>query len=355
MTSSLATAALVSLGLAAAGPLLAETAAPETANIAIPSGDPGISLCLRNKHPAGMTQFSPERTLLYVHGATYPAETTFDLPIEGASMMDLFAARGFDTWLVDVRGYGCSTRPPEMSEPASANKPIVSTEVAAHDFGVAVEHVLKARGLARLDVMGWSWGTAITGMYTAGHNDKVNRLVLYAPLWLFKPEAGSAAAPPAATPATLAAYRSVTREAARDRWLKGVPEDMRASLIPPGVLDAWLDATFATDPEGARQSPPVLRAPNGVISDVMAFWRAGKPHYDPGAIAVPTLVIHAEWDADLPMDQAQGYFAQLRNAPYRRHVELSEGTHAVMLEKNRMQFFREIAAFLEEQEPLALR
>ena len=62
-----------------------------------------------------------------MHGATYPAETAFDLPIEGVSMMDLFAQQGYDVYLVDVRGYGGSTRPPEMSKPASENKPIVTT------------------------------------------------------------------------------------------------------------------------------------------------------------------------------------------------------------------------------------
>jgi pimeloyl-ACP methyl ester carboxylesterase len=70
---------------------------------------------------------------------------------------------------------------------------------------------------------------------------------------------------------------------------------------------------------------------------------------------VPTLLIHAEWDAALPSYQAQDYFKTLRNAPYRRFVELSEGTHTVMLEKNRMQFFREILNFLNEERPLALK
>ena len=115
----------------------------------IPSADAGIELFVRNKRPAGMTTFTPDKILLYVHGATYPSETAFDLPIEGVSMMDLIAARGYDVYLVDVRGYGRSTRPPEMSQPPEANKPIVSTEIAARDFGAAVDHVRKRRGVAQ--------------------------------------------------------------------------------------------------------------------------------------------------------------------------------------------------------------
>src|SRR6201990_2682821 len=172
----------------------------ETSEAMIPSGDPGIELCVRNKHPAGMKKFSSDRILLFVHGATYPAETAFDLPIEGVSMMDLLAQRGFDVYLVDVRGYGRSTRPPEMSQPPEANKPIVSTKVAAHDLGAAVDYILKKRKVSKINVMGWSWGTSISGSYTAEHNDKVAKLVLYAPKWI--------RTEPATMPATpLGAYR----------------------------------------------------------------------------------------------------------------------------------------------------
>jgi pimeloyl-ACP methyl ester carboxylesterase len=359
LAASVAFAALLTTGAMSAR---AETAQLETKSYTIPSGDPGIDLFIRNKHQAGTQQYSADRILLFVHGATYPAETAFDLPIEGVSMMDLFAQHGYDVYLVDVRGYGGSTRPPEMSKPAAENKPIVTTQVAAHDFGAAVDHILKTRGVSRIGLMGWSWGTAIAGMYTSEHNDKVNRLVLYAPLWLFRKDTVVLAAAPAAQPAQpsasppqLGAYRLVSKDSAKARWLKGVAEDKQAGLIPPGVFEQWADATWATDPEASRQNPPMLRAPNGVLEDVNNYFAAGKPLYDPGKITVPTFLIHAEWDADLPSYQAQDYFKTLTNAPYRRFVELSEGTHTIMLEKNRMQFFREILNFLGEERPLALK
>jgi pimeloyl-ACP methyl ester carboxylesterase len=319
-------------------------------DVMIPSGEPGIELFVRNKHPSG-AETSPDKILLFVHGATYPAETAFDLPIEGVSMMDLIAARGYDVYLVDVRGYGRSTRPAEMNQPPAANKPIVSTEVAAHDLGVAVDYILQKRKVSKINVMGWSWGTSIAGMYTSGNNDKVNRLVLYAPQWI----RNEPTAPVAADAPPLGAYRLVSKESARERWLKGVAEDKQADLIPAGVFEAWADATWATDPESGKQNPPMLRAPNGVIQDSMKYWSAGKAQYDPGKITVPTLLLHAEWDADLPSYLAQGYFAQLKNTPYKRLIELSEGTHTVMMEKNRMQFFHELMGFLDEETPLALK
>src|SRR5919197_5647085 len=77
------------------------------------TSEPGIEIYVRNKRPADMSTFRPERTLLYVHGATYPSETAFDLKLDGLSWMEYIAARGYDVWLLDLRGYGRSTRPPE--------------------------------------------------------------------------------------------------------------------------------------------------------------------------------------------------------------------------------------------------
>lgn len=322
---------------------MAKEPAIVTEEFTVPATDPGIDLYVRNKHPRAVKGFAGEKILLFVHGATYPAETTFDLKLNGLSWMDYIAQRGYDVYLVDVRGFGRSTRPVEMDQPAEDNAPIVRTDTAVKDVGVAVDFILKRRGASKLNLMGWSWGTSIMGWYTTQHNDKVNRLVLYAPLWI-------STSPPLVSPdVTLGAYRTVTREAARTRWLRDVPEDRKADLIPAGWFDAWADATFATDPVGARQIPPVLRAPNGAVQDGREFWSDGKVLYDPAGIRVPTLLAHAEWDADLPSYMLYEYFARLTNAPYKRYVQIGEGTHSIMMEKNRMQLFQAVQQFLDER------
>jgi pimeloyl-ACP methyl ester carboxylesterase len=119
-------------------------------------------------------------------------------------------------------------------------------------------------------------------------------------------------------------------------------------LIPDGWFEAWADATFATDPVGAQQTPPVLRAPNGVLDDIQNFWAAGKPKYDPAKITAPTLIIHAEWDQDTPAYMAQALFPLLTNAASKRYIVIGEGTHTVIMEKNRMQLFKETQLFLDE-------
>jgi len=309
----------------------------------VPAVDPGIQLYVRNKHPQGMGNFAGDKILLYVHGATYPSETAFDLQLNGMSWMDYIARHGYDVYLVDLRGYGRSTRPSEMDLPPGQNAPLVRTTTAVQDVAAAVDFILKRRGVSKINLLGWSWGTSIMGWYTVQNNDKVNKLVLYAPQWI------RTTASLVQAGAKVGAYRTVSRDAAKGRWLTGVPEDKKASLIPPGWLEAWADATFATDPDGAKRTPPVLRAPNGVVQDGLEYWGAGKPLYDPAGIRVPTFLAHAEWDADLPSYMLYAYFAKLTNAPYKRYVEIGEGTHTVIMEKNRMQLFQAVQQFLDEK------
>ena len=216
----------------------------------VPSVSPGVSLYVRNKHPEGMNAFAGEKILLFVHGATYPSETAFDLQLNGLSWMEYIAQHGYDVYLVDVRGYGKSTRPPEMDKPAADNAPIVRTETAVKDVGAAVDFILKRRGASKINLLGWSWGTTIMGWYTAQNNDKVNRLVLYAPQWIrTTPSLVTAGDRPGA-------YRTVSRDAAKGRWLTGVADDKKAALIPTGWFEAWADATFATDPVGSETDAP---------------------------------------------------------------------------------------------------
>ena len=322
---------------------LAQTPQLVTEETMVKSSDPGIEIYVRNKRPANMTSFRPEQTVLYVHGATYPSETAFDLKLDGVSWMEYIASRGYDVWLLDLRGYGKSTRPPEMSARPEDNGPIVQGTTAVKDIGTAVDFILQKRSIPRLNLLGWSWGTTLMATYTSQNNNKVERLVLYAPAWIRQ-----TASLVQAGPGKLGAYRMVNREQARERWYTGVAEDKKAALIPPGWFDAWADATFATDPVGAAMTPPVVRAPNGVVQDGADFFGAGKPYYDPSKITVPTLLIHAEWDKDTPPYMAQTLFPLLVNSPGKRYVALPEGTHSIIMERNRMMLFEAVQAFLDE-------
>src|SRR5260221_4648369 len=294
---------LQSCALHPASPDVAAVAPLAMEEFMVPS-DPGIQVYIRNKHPAGIARFGSSMVILYVHGATYPAETAFDLKLDGVSWMEYLAQRGYDVYLVNMRGYSRSTKPPEMSEPPEKNPPPGRIDSAVRDVAAAVEFIRKRRGVEKVTLIGWSWGTSVMGKYTSLNNDKVDKLVLYAPQWL-RTTASLVQSGGATTPA----YRTVTKTAARDRWLTGVPAEKKATLIPPGWYEAWEEATFGTDQKGP--APGSLRAPNGVVADAADFWWAQKPLYDPALIRGPTLIAHAEWDADLPSYIPQQYFTNL--------------------------------------------
>ena len=66
-------------------------------------------------------------------------------------------------------------------------------------------------------------------------------------------------------------------------------------------------------------------------------------------IKVPVLLIKAQWDQDTPAYMAQNLLTLLTGTAYKRYVELGEGTHTIIMEKNRMNFFREVQLFLDEK------
>jgi pimeloyl-ACP methyl ester carboxylesterase len=333
---------IVCISLASLAPLPAGAQRIAAETFMVPAVDAGIQLHVRNKRLEDRADFPAERIVLFVHGATYPSETAFDIDLPGGSWMEIAARAGYDAYLVDVRGYGRSTRPAAMSAPPAENPPVATTAEAIRDVGAAVDFILKRRGAAKLNLVGWSWGTAIMGGYTAGNNERVNRLVLYAPLWHLK-------APPPFSGS--GAYRTAPRAAVRERGIRGIPPQRVEEISPTGWFDKWWEANLAADSAGAKLSPPAVRAPNGVLKDLVEYWGVGKSTWDPEKIRVPTLLILAEWDQDTPLYMAQEVFARLINAPYKRHVVIGEGTHAVAVEKNRMHLIQQVQTFLDERSP----
>ena len=308
----------------------------------IPSDTPGLELHLRNKRRAGQTVFGAARTVVLMHGATYSSGSLYDTALDGYSFMDFLAHAGFDVYGVDVRGYGGASRLPEMAEPASSHAPLVRTEVAIRDLATAIDHVLRSKQLERVNLIGMSWGGSVSGAYTARHGSKVQRLALIAPQWLSKVPI------PLDTGGALDAYRVVTVPAARERWLGAAPAGKRHDLIPAGGFDGWLANTLRDEPDALLRQQQSIRVPNGAVLDIREYWGAGTALYRPEDIAVPVLLVHGEWDVDVPLALAQDYFSHLTGAPGKRWLELGEATHMLMLEKNRQLAFDALAAFMNE-------
>src|SRR5438270_829497 len=88
----------------------------------------------------------PRGTILFVHGSSMAGQPTFDLQVPGrpfSSVMDWFAERGFDTWCVDMEGYGRSDK-----------KRAINCDIAngADDIEAASEYIAAKTGAKKLTV-----------------------------------------------------------------------------------------------------------------------------------------------------------------------------------------------------------
>ena len=74
--------------------------------------EPGIQIFVR-KVRATASAGSEKAPILLLHGARVPGLGSFDLPVPGGSLAEDLALAGHTAYIIDARGYGGSTRPPE--------------------------------------------------------------------------------------------------------------------------------------------------------------------------------------------------------------------------------------------------
>lgn len=92
--------------------------------------------------------------------------------------------------------------------------------------------------------------------------------------------------------------------------------------------------------------PAPLRAPDGGIQDVIAYYYAGRPYYDPARIEAPTLLVSPHWDNDTPPCMARALLAQLPARSTNRLEILPERTHTMLMECHRLRLFECVQDFL---------
>ena len=161
--------------------------------------DAGQVTALHVRHKAGP---NPGPVVLFVHGATGPGVPDFDLDYKDYNWMANLAAAGFDTYAIDLYGYGSSPRP-AMDDPCNAsekqqrdillNQPLKAVCTPSYGYGIStirtewdqidtvVDWLRQMRHTPKIDIVGWSAGGPRVGGYVSAHGDKIDRVVLYAP------------------------------------------------------------------------------------------------------------------------------------------------------------------------------
>ncbi len=306
----------------------------------IDSATAPYKVLLRNKHLTDADHMSFEDTVLFVHGATYGSTHTFDYAIDGESWMDRMALEGFDTWCIDLLGYGESDRPDELRAAPEDNDPIVDTAHAVQEVKNAVDFICEHRGITHLNLIGYSWGTAIAGTFAGEHPALVDRLVLSGALWV---KQGNQARAITASPG---AYRTVDAESALTRWSVGMDEAKMAEIVSMEQRRQWCEDTIMSDEEALSFDPPQMKAPTGVMKDFMHYSSTGEDWYDPGKITAPTLVVVGEFDMETTPEQCREVFSRLTSSPEKRMTIIGNGTHSLLLENHRRELGQVVSRFL---------
>jgi pimeloyl-ACP methyl ester carboxylesterase len=259
---------------------------------------------------------------------------------------------GYVVYMFDKRNYGFSTREKAMDEPPAANKPVSRSYLVIRDLGAVVDNIRARNKIAKVNLIGWSWGAMTAGYYTSLQSEKVKKLVMYAPLYNNPMHTNLGAgsnnqnkrAPSEFNPA-LGAYRYGSGEGNNKRWDGEIPIANKDEYREPGVQEAFNAAALATDPTSNTRTPPSLRAPNGVLED--SFYQAtGRMMWNAANIYVPTLVIGGEDDSWSYLNDRDGLMRDLVNAPQKKLVNIPHATHFILFEGQRMRFFDEIDGFL---------
>src|ERR1041384_4887413 len=70
-------------------------------------------------------------------------------------------------------------------EPAASNRPVSRSYQVIRDIGSVVDHIRQKHKVAKVTLIGWSWGAMTAGYYTSLNSEKVKKLVMYAPAYSY--------------------------------------------------------------------------------------------------------------------------------------------------------------------------
>jgi len=312
--------------------------------------DQGVKLFVREKRLENLPKITRENVVLFVHGIPSPASIVFDLPVPGYSWLDYVAQRGFDTFTLDIRGFGRSARPTEMKDGASQNLPLVRADQVMRDIDAAVDYIRSKRKVDRVSLVGWSMGASWCALYATLHPEKVNKLVMLGAVYGKNPTYVKAFGDPANPDRPfyeMGAFRYVTKREILDGWDGWIKPELRDVWREREVIDTWIDAVFASDPSSKQRTPESIQLPSGPYIDWHEI-HAGRSLFDPARIKAPTMIVRGSAEEMISSEAADDLLQKLTGAPYKRRLDIGDSTHFALLEKNRLQLYREVQAFLEE-------
>jgi pimeloyl-ACP methyl ester carboxylesterase len=275
---------------------------------------------------AAGTAPGPRGTLLFVHGSSMASQPTFDLQVPGrsdSSAMDCFARLGYDTWCVDMEGYGRSDKHRDI------NSNIAN---GADDLEAATEYISHTRGVESFLMYGVSSGALRAALFAERHPERVRRLALDAFVWT-----GRGSPTLAERTKRLPDFRSRNRRPIDHAFVRSIFTRDHPGTADDATIGAFADAILALDDS----------VPTGTYVDMCA----NLPVVDPAKITVPTIVMRGQFDGIASFEDLMDFFARLPN-PDKQFAVMPGIAHASFQQKNYRIPYHILHSFFSQPAPV---
>jgi pimeloyl-ACP methyl ester carboxylesterase len=283
----------------------------------------GVRLFLWEKR-AGATE-GPLGTLVFVHGSSMASQPTFDLQVPGrpdSSAMDYFARLGYDTWCVDMEGYGRSDKRRDI------NSDIAN---GADDLAAATDYIARICDVRSVSMYGISSGALRAALFAQRHPDRVRRLALDAFVWT-----GQGSPTLADRRKRLPELQAKHRRPIDRAFVRSIFERDHPGTADDETIAAFADAILALDDS----------VPTGTYVDMCA----NLPVVDPARITAPTLVMRGQYDGIASVEDLLEFFTRLPN-PDKQFAVMPGIAHASFQQKNFRIAYHILHGFLSQPAP----
>ena len=265
-------------------------------------------------------------TVLFVHGSSMASQPTFDLEVPGrpwSSVMDYFAAQGYDTWCVDMEGYGRSDKHRD-----------ITCDIAngADDLAAASAYIQELRGNDGFLVYGISSGALRAAKFAEQHPERIARLALDAFVWT-----GEGSPTLEQRRQKLPQFLESTRRPIDRDFVYSIFNRDHPGTAADDVIDAFAAAITALDDS----------IPNGTYIDMCSK----LPLIDPAKILCPTILMRGEYDGIAGFQDLVDFFVALPNSD-KQFAVMPGISHASFQQKNYLLVYHILLSFFSQPAPL---